>query len=94
MITIRGEVYNIVRLHDFFETETEITDIEDGVLIMLENEGQQICLFVDELIGEQQVVVKTIPKYIKKIKGIGGCTLLGNGDISLIIDVAGFFDED
>lgn len=94
MIQTRGEVYNIVRLHDFFETETEITNIEDGVLIMLENEGQQICLFVDELIGEQQVVVKSMPRYIKRIKGIGGCTLLGNGDISLIVDVAGFFDKD
>lgn len=93
MITIRGDVYNIVRLYDFFSAETDITDIEDGVLIMLENEGQSVCLFVDELIGEQQVVVKTIPKYIKKIKGISGCTLLGNGDISLIIDVAGFFDK-
>lgn len=94
MITIRDGVYNIVRLHDFFKTETEITDIEDGVLIMIENEGQSVCLFVDELIGEQQVVVKTMPKYINRIKGISGCTLLGNGDISLIIDVAGFFDKD
>lgn len=93
MITLRGDVYNIVRLYDFFGAETEITNIEDGVLILLENEGRVLCLLVDELIGEQQVVVKTLPKYIKKIKGISGCTLLGNGDISLIIDVAGFFDK-
>jgi len=93
MLTLRGEVYNIVRLYDFFGAKTEVTNIEDGVLIMLENEGQMICLFVDELIGEQQVVVKSIPRYIKKVKGIGGCTLLGNGDISLIIDVPGFFDK-
>ena len=93
MITLRGEVYNIVRLDEFFNAKSETKDIEDGVLIMLENEGSTLCLFVDELIGEQQVVVKTIPKYIKKVKGISGCTLLGNGDISLIIDVAGFFDN-
>lgn len=93
MLTLRGQVYNIVRLYDFFNAKTDVTDIEDGVLIMLENEGQTICLFVDELIGEQQVVVKTMPSYIKKIKGISGCTLLGNGDISLIIDVVGFFDK-
>ena len=93
MLTLRGEVYNVVRLYDFFGAETKVTNIEDGVLIMLENEGQIVCLFVDELIGEQQVVVKSIPSYIKKVKGIGGCTLLGNGDISLIIDVAGFFDK-
>lgn len=93
MITIRDEVFNIVRLYDFFNAQTEIKDIEEGVIIMLESEGRAVCLFVDELIGEQQVVVKSIPKYIKKVRGISGCTLLGNGDISLIIDIAGFFDN-
>ncbi len=93
MLTLRGDVFNIVRLYDFFNAESEVQNIEDGVFIMLENEGQHVCLFVDELIGEQQVVVKTMPSYIKKVRGISGCTLLGNGDISLIIDVVGFFDK-
>lgn len=93
MITLRGDVYNVVRLYDFFNAPTQVKDLEEGVMIMIENEGRTICIFVDELIGEQQVVVKSIPKYIKRIKGISGCTLLGNGDISLIIDVAGFFDN-
>lgn len=93
MITLRGEVYNVVRLYDFFNAPTEVKDLEEGVLIMIESEGRTVCLFVDELIGEQQVVVKSIPKYIKRVRGISGCTLLGNGDISLIIDVAGFFDN-
>ncbi|MDR1689305.1 MAG: chemotaxis protein CheA [Clostridiales bacterium] len=93
MIKERGEVYNVVRLYEFFGVESEHTKVEEGVMIMLENGEQSVCLFVDELIGEQQVVVKSIPKYIKKIRGISGCTLLGNGDISLIIDVGGFFDK-
>ncbi len=93
MITVRGEVYNVVRLYEFFGVQSQVTDIEDGIMIMLENGDQTICLLVDELIGEQQVVVKTMSKYINKIRGISGCTLLGNGDISLIIDVAGFFDK-
>jgi two-component system chemotaxis sensor kinase CheA len=93
MITERGEVYNVVRLYEFFGVESEITNIEDGIMVMLENGEQTVCLFVDDLIGEQQVVVKSMPKYIKKIRGISGCTLLGNGDISLIIDVGGFFDK-
>ncbi len=92
MITVRGECYNIVRLYEFFGVDSKIKNLEDGIMIMVENGGDTICLFVDELVGEQQVVVKSMPKYIKKIKGISGCTLLGNGDISLIIDVAGFFD--
>lgn len=93
MITLRDDVFNLVRLYDFFNAPTEIKDIEEGVVIRLELEGRTVCLFVDELIGEQQVVVKSIPKYIKKVKGISGCTLLGNGDISLIVDVAGFYDN-
>lgn len=93
MITLREDVFNLVRLYDFFNAPTDIKDIEEGVVIRLELEGRTVCLFVDELIGEQQVVVKSIPKYIKKVKGISGCTLLGNGDISLIVDVAGFYDN-
>ncbi len=93
MITLREDVFNLVRLYDLFNAPTDIKDIEEGVVIRLEMEGRTVCLFVDELIGEQQVVVKSIPNYIKKVKGISGCTLLGNGDISLIVDVAGFYDN-
>jgi two-component system chemotaxis sensor kinase CheA len=93
MITVRGELYNIVRLSEFFEMPSSINSVEEGTMIMIENGEQTICLLADELIGQRQVVVKTMPKYIKKIPGISGCTLLGNGEISLIIDVAGFFDR-
>jgi len=93
MITERGEIFNIVRLHEFFNIEGAITDICKGTLVMLENDGQVICLLVDELIGQQAAVVKSMPKYFKKVQGLSGCTLLGNGDISLIIDVAGLYDK-
>ncbi len=91
--TVRGEVFNVVRLYEFFNVDVDVHNIEDAIIIMLENGEQTICVMADELLGEQQVVVKTMPKYIKKLRGISGCTLLGNGDISLIIDVAGFFDK-
>jgi two-component system chemotaxis sensor kinase CheA len=93
MITNRGEIFNIVRLHEYFSIEGAKTDICDGTLIMLENGEHVVCLLVDDLIGQQQAVVKPMPKYFKKVRGLSGCTLLGNGDISLIIDVAGFFDK-
>jgi len=93
MITVRDDHYNIVRLHQMFDIPGEVRDTEDGIMMIIENGDDAICLFVDELLGEQQVVSKTIPKYIKKIRGISGCTILGNGDISLIIEVAGFFDK-
>lgn len=93
MIMVRGECYNLVRLNRYFSLDMGFDNIEDGIVLMLENGEQTVCVFADELIGEQQVVVKNIPKYIKKVRGLSGCTLLGNGDISLIVDAAGFFDR-
>lgn len=93
MIMVRGECYNLVRLKEEFRLDHGHDNIEDGIVMMLENGSEIVCILVDELIGEQQVVVKNIPKYIKKTRGISGCAILGNGDISLIIDVAGFFDH-
>jgi two-component system chemotaxis sensor kinase CheA len=89
MLIVRGQCYPIVRLRDYFQVSTGLKDIEDGIILMLENDGNIVCTLVDELLGEQQAVVKALPKYIKKVRGLAGCTLLGDGDISLIIDTAG-----
>ncbi|HYH03728.1 MAG TPA: chemotaxis protein CheW, partial [Bacillota bacterium] len=89
MIMIRGKCYPIVRLHQKFEVATTVTELTEGITMMVENNENAFCLFADELLGEQQVVVKALPNYIRKVKGIAGCTLLGNGEISLILDVAG-----
>jgi Chemotaxis protein histidine kinase and related kinases len=95
MILVRGKCYPILRLHKFYKVNTEITDLHHGILIMLEQDNKEICLFADELLGQQQVVVKALPDYIKNInniKGISGCTLLGDGRISLIIDSLGLLN--
>ena len=92
MIMIRGQCFPIIRLHKFFEIKTATAQIFDGVLIMVEQDEQCVCLFVDELLGQQQVVVKSLPQYIKRIKNIesiSGCSLLGDGSISLILDIQG-----
>lgn len=92
MIMVRGQCYSIVRLYERFDTKTSIHNIEDGILIMAEQEGRPVCIFADELLGQQQVVVKNLPAYIKKLKniqGLAGCTVLGDGSISLILDVGG-----
>ena len=91
MILFRGECYPIVRLHSLFSVYTDITEFADGIIMMVEDEGHMSGLFADTLIGEQQVVLKAIPQFITErigqIRGIAGCTILGNGNISLIIDV-------
>lgn len=89
MILVRGECYSIVRIHEKYNLETEVTDLEEGIMVMLENDDHKVCLFVDQLIGEHQVVVKSFSKFIKKIQGISGCAHLGDGGICLILDPSG-----
>ena len=59
-----------------------------------EYEGRQICILIDRLLQEQEIVVKPIPSYIKKVKGLSGCTQLGDGSIALILDVAGLVQSE
>ncbi|MGI6778466.1 MAG: chemotaxis protein CheW [Acetivibrionales bacterium] len=92
MIMVRGQCYPIVRLHELFDVKTDIKDFTKGILIMVEQDAKTICIFADELLGQQQVVIKALPNYIKdtkKIRGLSGCTLLGDGSISLILDIGG-----
>lgn len=88
MIMVRQEAYPVIRLHKYYNITTKVTDIKEGIIVMVESGETSFCIFADGLIGEQQVVVKALPKYIKEVKGIAGCTLLGDGSISLILDVA------
>ncbi len=90
MIMIRGVCYPILRLHEKFGIETEVTDLVDGILLLVETDNKSMCIFADKLIGEQQVVVKPFPKYLARYnikgEGLSGCTIMGDGSISLIID--------
>ena len=91
MILFRGECYSIVRLHRLFKVPCRTEEFEDGIMIMVEDEGKMIGLFADALVSEQQAVVKPIPNFITErigqIRGISGCTIMGNGNIDLIIDI-------
>lgn len=92
MIMVRGQCYPVLRLRELFKLKTGMTDFTKGIIIMIEQDDITTCIFADELIGQQQVVVKALPEYIqsfKKTKGLAGCTLLGDGSISLILDIAG-----
>lgn len=91
MIMIRGICYPIVRVHKLFNVDTQLQNLCDGIMIMVEGNEKTVCLFVDRLLGEQQVVVKPLPPYLMKYSlkktGVAGCTILGDGKISLILDV-------
>ncbi|ROR27324.1 two-component system chemotaxis sensor kinase CheA [Mobilisporobacter senegalensis] len=95
MLMVRGQCYPILRIHKMHKIDTKVTRFTDGIIIMVEQDDKILCIFADELIGQQQVVVKGLPEYIrnfKKIKGLAGCTLLGDGRISLILDIAGILN--
>jgi two-component system chemotaxis sensor kinase CheA len=91
MIMLRGNAYPIIRLYDKFSTPNAIHDIDEGILILADSGDKLACILADKLIGKFQVVVKPIPVFLKQFNvkgtGISGCTIMGNGDISLIIDV-------
>lgn len=93
MIMIRGECYPVLRIHRMFNISNAITNINEGIIVMIETDSKSACLFVDKLMGEQQVVVKSLPKYMKKVQGIAGCTILGDGGISLILDTNGLLER-
>lgn len=91
-IMIRGECFPVIRLGRWYGLQNYQESVEDGIMLILEVEDKKICLFVDKLIGEQEIVVKPIPSYVKKVKGLSGCTQLGDGSIALILDAAGLID--
>ncbi len=88
-LMLRGECYPVIRLKDYYHLSEGYTDANDGTFIIANYDGTKVAFFVDDLLGEQEIVVKPLPGYIKKIKGISGCTQLGDGSISLILDVGG-----
>lgn len=91
-IMIRGECFPVLKLGKRYGLAECQTSIENGMMLIVEVEEKQVCLFVDKLIGEQEIVVKPIPSYIKKVKGLSGCTQLGDGSIALILDPSGLIE--
>ena len=93
MLMIRGQCYPVLRMHRLFNIKNSVSLISEGIMVMIESDSKVACLFVDKLVGEQQVVVKALPRYLKKVQGIAGCTILGDGGISLILDAHGILDK-
>jgi len=87
MVHVRGEYLPIIALHALFNHPTEITTPTDGVLLILEADGKKSALFVDRLVGQQQVVIKSLETNFKRIPGVSGATIMGDGSVALILDV-------
>jgi two-component system chemotaxis sensor kinase CheA len=77
----------VLRLHEIFGIEPDSYDLEKGIMIIIESKDKQVALFADEIVGQQQAVIKGLSDYIGKVQGITGCMILGDGGIGLIIDI-------
>ena len=89
MIKIRDEYLPLIRLHKVFEIDTHIEDIDNGIVVVVEAGYRRCAIFVDELLDQQQVVIKSLDSAFSKHSGISGGTILGDGRIALIIDIQG-----
>jgi two-component system, chemotaxis family, sensor kinase CheA len=87
MVHVRGEYLPIIALHSIFNQKTDITDPTKGVLVLLEADGKKSALFVDRLVGQQQVVIKSLETNYRKVSGVSGATIMGDGCVALILDV-------
>ncbi len=88
VIKVRGEYLPLIPLHQMFEIQPRFTNPCEGIVVILEADGRKAGLFVDDLVGQQQVVVKNLESNYRKVTGISGATILGDGGVSLILDVA------
>ena len=88
VIKVRGEYLPLILLHQVFEIAPRFTNPCEGIVVILEADGRKAGLFVDDLVGQQQVVVKNLESNYRKVTGISGATILGDGGVSLILDVS------
>ena len=89
LFRLRDEYMPIVRLHELFGIQADHTDLLDGLLMIVEADGKRVGLFVDELMSQQQVVIKSLETNFRAVTALAGATMLGDGRVALILDIPG-----
>lgn len=97
MIMVRGECYPLIRLYELYDLEDADDNVYSGIVILVESEGRSACILADELIGEQQVVVKPFSPMLLNFNikqyGMSGCSILGDGSITIILDISNIIGD-
>jgi two-component system chemotaxis sensor kinase CheA len=88
LIQVRDEYLPVIALHEVFRIPGAITALDQGILVVLESDGVKAALFVDAMVGQQQVVIKSLESNYRKVSGISGATIMGDGHVALILDVS------
>lgn len=87
---LRGQYLPIIRMHEIFNvTSAKHTKLTEGLLVVVEGQGVRCGLFVDDLLGQQQVVIKSLEANYRRVEGVSGATILGDGSVALILDIPG-----
>lgn len=88
LLRVRGEYLPLVALHEIFNVRPEADELQKGIVVIVDAEGKKTALFVDELLGQHQVVIKSLESNYRKVQGVSGATIMGDGKVALILDVA------
>ena len=86
VIHVRGEYLPLIALHEVFNLKPRVKDIERGIVVILETEGRKTAIVVDELVGQHQVVIKSLETNYRRVHGVSGATIMGDGKVALILD--------
>jgi two-component system chemotaxis sensor kinase CheA len=87
VVHVRGEYVPVLPLHKVFHIKPKVSELERGIMVILEAEGGKTALFVDELVGQHQVVIKSLETNYRRVQGVSGATIMGDGKVALILDV-------
>lgn len=88
VIQVRGEYLPVVVLHEVFNLVPQVTDFTQGIMVVLDADGTKAVLYVDALVGQHQVVIKSLEANYRRVSGISGATIMGDGHVALILDVS------
>ena len=92
LIKVRGEYLPVVALHEIFNVPDHVAQEENAIMVVLEADGAKVALLVDALVGQHQVVIKSLEANYRKVSGVSGATIMGDGRVALILDVATLVD--
>lgn len=87
LLHVRNEYWPILPLYKVMQLESQFTDVSKGIAVLIETNKYRFALFVDGLVGQQQVVIKSLEQHYKRVQGIAGATIMGDGSVALIVDV-------
>ncbi|MBI4292049.1 MAG: chemotaxis protein CheW [Betaproteobacteria bacterium] len=87
VVRVRGEYLPVVALHQFMNVRPRVAELDRGIMVIVESQGAKVAVFVDDLLGQHQVVIKSLESNYRKVQGVSGATIMGDGRVALILDV-------